>query len=172
MIFLAVGATGGIRFRLSRLFNRMKNSLLLSILVGAAIVAASTMHAQSASQSRPGFKIVTHPDNPFSSLTRAQISNFLLKKKSRWKNGWQVDPVDLGSRSSVRAEMSQLIHERSVASIKNYWQRQIFSGNNTPPPELETDQEVVDFVKNNRGSIGYVSGGFSSDEVKVVNISD
>lgn len=150
----------------------MKNTLLLSILVSVAIIAASTMYAQSASQSQAGFKVVVHPDNPFVSLTRSQISNYLLKKKSRWKNGWQVDPVDLGSRSSVRAEMSQLIHERSVASIKNYWQRQIFSGNNTPPPELETDQEVVDFVKNNRGSIGYVSEDFDTDDVKVVNISD
>ncbi len=174
MIFLAVGYD---RYSLplspEYALIVMKNLFLLSLVAAAALVAASAMYGQSSTPPTPtGFKVVVHPSNPFGSLSRSQISNFLLKKKSRWKNGWQVDPVDLDSRSSVRAEMSQFIHERSVASIKNYWQRQIFSGHNTPPPELDTDQAVVDFVKSNRGGIGYVSVDFATSGVKVITISD
>ena len=155
----------------------MKYLLLLSITLCTAWLAVQAAIAQQArgglgNEIEPAaFKVVVNSANESNVLSRSQISNYLLKKKSRWENGSQVDPVDLVSRSKIRAAMSQLIHERSVASIKNYWQRQIFSGHNTPPPELDSDQAVLDFVGSNPGGIGYVAAGTPTpDEVKELKI--
>lgn len=155
----------------------MKRFLLLSAVLATALlwgIAGSSHGQESSIGATDSFKIVVHRTNPLDSMTRSQISSFLLKKKNRWPSGGGVDPVDLDGRSSVRASMSQAIHQRSVASIKNYWQRQIFAGYNTPPPELEDDAKVVDFVKENPGAIGYVSArvDLTDSEVKAVTITD
>ena len=47
----------------------------------------------------------------------------------------------------------------SVAAVKLYWQQAVFSGRDVPPPELDSEQEVVRFVLRNPGAIGYVSDG-------------
>ncbi len=61
---------------------------------------------------------------------------WLLKERSRWDDSSSVQPVDLDSKSPTREEFSRDVHGRSVTSIKNYWRRQIFSGNKVPPPEV------------------------------------
>ena len=66
--------------------------------------------------------------------------------------------------------MSQSIHLRSVASIKNYWQRQIFAGHNTPPPEVDDDDAVIDFIAEHPGAIGYISSETSVSDVKVIKV--
>jgi ABC-type phosphate transport system substrate-binding protein len=43
--------------------------------------------------------------------------------------------------------------------VKSYWQQQIFSGRDVPPPEKQTENDVVAFVRSNPGAIGYVSKG-------------
>jgi len=44
------------------------------------------------------------------------------------------------------------------------------NGNSVPPPEFSSDAEMINFVKNNRSAIGYISPNASIDGVKVVNI--
>jgi hypothetical protein len=46
---------------------------------------------------------------------------------------------------------------KSVSSIKAYWQQQIFSGRDVPPPEKQSEAEVLEFVRSNATAIGYVS---------------
>ena len=120
------------------------------------------------------FKIVVNSSNPVSSLTVKDVSNYFLKKVTRWKNGQKVLPVDLKDTSTVREIFSKDIHGRKVSSIKAYWQKQIFSGRNVPPAEKGTENEVLAFIDKNPGAIGYVSSSTSRGRyrVKVLNIEE
>ena len=122
-----------------------------------------------------GFKVIVHPDNPTTSLSAKDVSNYLLKKKTKWNaDGFKekVDPIDLGGDSPTRETFSKEVHGRSVSSIKSFWQRQIFSGREVPPPEAASDAEVITYVKSHPGAIGYVSASASLDGVKVVSVAD
>lgn len=135
-------------------------------------VLALSVALWSAAQSSD-FKVIVHQDNPASRLTKKDVSNFLLKKSTRWnENGFQapVSPIDLDGKNPTREDFSKEVHGRSVSTIKNYWQRQIFGGHEAPPPEVASDAEVVAFVRNNRGAIGYVSSGTRLDGVKEVTL--
>ncbi len=125
---------------------------------------------RSEAQDNAKYRIVVNTANPNRELTKTQVSNFLLKKKSKWDHGVDVMPADLDSQSSVRAAMSDEIHGRSVSAIKNFWQRQIFSGRDVPPPELSDDSRMLDFVRGNPGAIGYVSPSAKVEGVKVVSV--
>lgn len=142
----------------------------LTILV-LAIVALLGAHGPSAA-AQEDYRVIVNRDNPADSITKDQLSDYLLKKDSRWDHGEPADPVDLDSGSDVRQVFSKEVHGRSVSSIKNYWQRQIFSGRGVPPPEVTSDQAVIDFVRSRPGAIGYVSSRAQVNGVKTLTVAD
>lgn len=118
------------------------------------------------------YVVIVHRDNPTDSLPRKKVSRLLLKEISTWDGGLSAQPVDLDSKSPVRSAFSRDVHGRSVSSIKNFWQRQIFSGEGVPPPEVADDAAVIAFVRSNPGGIGYVSAQARLDGgVKVLDIA-
>lgn len=140
------------------------------ILLFLAIV---TSLASLAPAQDTGYKVIVNADNPIKSLTRSQISNLFLKKLGRWPDSdLSAKPIDLDSASSVREAFSQDVHKRSISNIKNYWQRQIFSGKDLPPPEAKDDADMLRQVRDTRGAIGYVSASASTTGVKVLTVVD
>ena len=106
-------------------------------------------------------------------MSKADLSKLFLRKTIKWDSGLIVRPVDQAPDRSVRESFSRSIHGKKVASIKSYWQKMIFSVRSTPPPELETERGVMEYVRENSGAIGYVSAGASiGSGVKVLRITD
>lgn len=124
-------------------------------------------------QEKSSFVVIVHPDNPAKSVSKKKVSRLMLKELAKWEGGLSARPVDLDSRSETRREFSRDVHGRSVSSIKNYWQRQIFSGRAVPPPEVANDNAVITHVRSHPGAIGYVSASarLSGAGVKVLNLS-
>ncbi len=152
--------------------NTMKSKFIFLLLIGSALLVGPHWRS-TAQESGVSFQVIANSKNTSTTLSKDRISDLLLKKAVKWEDGVEAMPVDLVD-SDVREAFSRDIHGRSVASIKNYWQRQIFSGGKTPPPELD-EEDVVDHVSKNRGGIGYVGVGYAlraGSGVKVIKVAD
>jgi ABC-type phosphate transport system substrate-binding protein len=117
------------------------------------------------------YKVIVNSSNEISSLSKKEASDLFLKKKVKWANGNKVTPVDLSSNSKVRETFSQQVHGRSTAAIRNFWQQAAFSGTGTAPSEKISDEDVIEFVKNNPGAVGYVSLSANTTGVKIITIN-
>jgi ABC-type phosphate transport system substrate-binding protein len=117
-----------------------------------------------------GYRIVVNPANPTASLTRAEVSRLFLKKTAKWKDGQAVLPVDQERVSPVRQAFSASVHEKDVDAISSYWQVLVFSGRDVPPRIVKSDAEVLQFVRDNPGAVGYVSEQGPVPGVKVVSV--
>jgi ABC-type phosphate transport system substrate-binding protein len=126
------------------------HQFIRAVFLGALLVTAGSAWAA-------GFKIVVHPSNPLSSMTKNEVSEYLLKRKLEWPDGKPVIPVDQQESSPVRAAVLHDLFGRSATAIRNYWQQQIFSGRAVPPVEKASDEEVMTFIQSSPGAIGYVS---------------
>lgn len=104
-----------------------------------------------------GFVVVVNEQNPVSTIPRALVSRFFLKKVSRWDSGAVALPVDLPADSPVRDAFTRRVLSKTVGSVKAYWQQQIFSGRDVPPPEKPGEEAVLEFVLLNPAAIAYVS---------------
>jgi ABC-type phosphate transport system substrate-binding protein len=138
-------------------------TVLCTWLLGVGAVSAVAVGEDS-------LKLVVNPSNPVSSVTRDQASRIFLKKSSTWDNGQRMMPVDLDESSPVRAKFSQIILGKDLAAVSSYWQRQIFSGGGTPPPTKGSDAEVLAYVRDNPGAVGYVSATADTTGVKVIQV--
>jgi ABC-type phosphate transport system substrate-binding protein len=116
------------------------------------------------------FHVIVNPDNATSAVERKFLAEAFLKKVTRWPNDELIRPVDQDSSAPARHAFSDGVLKRSVAAVKSYWQQMVFSGGGVPPPELDSEGDVVKFVLRNRGAVGYVSGSVNLQGAKIVTV--
>ncbi len=142
---------------------------LLPIAFVVLALAASGAGADTRSAS-PGLRLIVNPRNPATALERRWIADAFLKKLTRWPNEELVRPVDLDRDSPARRRFSEDVLKRSVSEVASYWQQLVFSGRGVPPPEFDSEEQVVKFVLKNPGAIGYVSGSVDIGNATVVQL--
>jgi len=101
------------------------------------------------------FMLIAHPTVSVSKLTIEQASDCFLKKDTSWNDGNPVRPVTLADRPTSES-FDLTVHRRNSLAIRKYWQRQVFTGRGTPPPQKKTPEEVLRYVSSTPGAIGYV----------------
>ena len=116
------------------------------------------------------FQVVVNSKNAVKSLTKKQVSDYFLKKKTKWSDGTKIIPVDLSSKSKVRTSFSKKIHKKSTVQVRAYWQQSVFSGKASPPSEKTSDAVVINYVKTHKGAIGYISSKTKASGVKVLTV--
>jgi ABC-type phosphate transport system substrate-binding protein len=126
--------------------------------------------AVGAEAPRPGYVVIVHPKIQVTKVDRKFLAEVFLQRTTRWSDDTPIRPVDLGPASAARGRFSQEILSRSVASMRNYWQQRIFSGQGLPPPELADDETVVGYVASHPGAIGYVASGTRLGGVRAVDV--
>jgi ABC-type phosphate transport system substrate-binding protein len=134
----------------------MKRILLT---LAAAVVAAAAPAVARAQ----GFVVIVNSAGP-ASVSKDDASKAFLKK------GGTLVAVDQGRSAAVRDAFSKAVLGRPASAMVTYWQQQIFAGKDVPPPQKNSDAEVVAFVKANPYGIGYVSAGADVAGVKTVTL--
>jgi ABC-type phosphate transport system substrate-binding protein len=143
-------------------------SLLLLVIAWLAFCAWPA--SATGGTSMAAYKVIVHPTNPISSVERKFLEDAFLKKVVTWPGGASIRPADLAASSPVRRTFSEEVLMRSVNAVRAYWQQHIFSGRALPPPELDTNDDVVHYVLKHEGAVGYLSAGASQGDCKVVDV--
>ena len=145
--------------------SRLRNGIV-ALALGAAIWSGALPLRAEGGQ----FRVIINPDNPVGSVDRRFLADAFFKKATRWPDNEMIRPVDLAPGVAVRHFFSDDVLKRSVAAVKNYWQQMVFSGRGVPPPELDSESDIVRFVAKNRGAVGYVSPGTNTAAVKIIPV--
>jgi ABC-type phosphate transport system substrate-binding protein len=137
----------------------------------ALAVAALPASAGADSASAFPFRVIVNANNPVSRVDHKFLLQAFLGKTTRWSDNQLIRPADLSPESAVRRRFSDEALRRSVSAVKSYWLQVVFSGHGVPPPEFETEDDVVKFVRRTPGAVAYVSGAANVDGTKVVEVN-
>lgn len=143
----------------------MRRLVSLLFVVVLALCVAGVSRATA-----PAFVVIVNTDNPASSVARKFLGEAFLKKSTRWPHGEVIRPVDQAPDAGVRRRFSDEVLKRSVAAVRSYWQQMIFAGRDVPPPELGSDEHVIEYVQKHTGAVGYVNATAKLGRVKVVSV--
>lgn len=146
------------------------NSVFMRRIVARTVVSAGALLLLSTRASAQDFKVIVNSANSTTELTTDVATKVFLKQAPKFPNGTAAQPVDQGKTSPTRLAFTRTVLGRAVTAVESYWQQQIFSGKDVPPPTKPTDDEVIAYVKANPGAIGYVSSGAAVAGVKVVTV--
>jgi ABC-type phosphate transport system substrate-binding protein len=135
-------------------------------IVAMVLLAAANIWAQGG-----GYKIVVNPSNPVTSISKDEVARIFLKKTTKFSDGRTASPVDLAVNSSVRESFSKSVLGKPASAVDAYWQQQIFSGRDIPPPQ-KSEAAAISFVHANENGIAYVSSSADTSGLKVINVGD
>ncbi len=118
----------------------------------------------------PAFKVIVHPDNPVSRVDRDLLRDAFLKRATEWRSGDTIRPIDLTRRFPVRDRFTRDVLKKTPSQLKSYWTQQIFSGKGVPPPEADAVADVIAYVLDHLGGVGYVPASVDVGDAKPVRV--
>lgn len=101
-------------------------------------------------------------------LTRNEVVNIFFGRHRQYFNGTEAQPVDVAGVHAERADFYRRLVNKPLADIDAYWSRFIFSGKVRPPAQVRTPEEVVQWVADHPGGIGYARLHRADARVRVV----
>lgn|GEM_PF-2677406 len=111
---------------------------------------------------------IVHSEFPHETLTKKQIADVYLGRCIRWSPVLKAFPIDQGKDSEMGKAFLSKIVEMYGWEYENWWVEVSISGQAMPIQIAGSDEEVVEYVKNTKGAIGYICASTPHEGVKVV----
>lgn len=106
---------------------------------------------------------------PASELTSQEIKKIFLGKKKVWGNGLKVEMAVLSDGQLTDRFLKTYVKKNSSMYGK-YWKKQVFTGGAKPPVAFVREKDLVEYVSNTKGAVGYVSSQSYTDSVKILSV--
>lgn len=113
--------------------------------------------------------IIAHPDTPLATLTTDEVQRIFLGKMSIWKNGKKIVPVCLKGGKSHDAFLRSLM-DMNGSQFDIFWRQAVFTGTGQMPKSFVDEEEVVRFVNNTPGGLGYIDSETRHGTVKIIGV--
>jgi ABC-type phosphate transport system substrate-binding protein len=131
---------------------------MISAMVAMAVLMAT---ASTAAHSQERLVVIVNSDNPVNQLSRGDLEKIYLGKRGFWEWGKAIKTVDLIEPKTKEEDTSRAAFcadylHKSLAILKSYWVRAIFSGKGQPPLVFPGAGGVINYVGDNVEAIGYV----------------
>src|ERR1700689_5863641 len=94
--------------------------------------------------------------SPITALTKNQIVDIFLGKRTLFPDGTSAIPIDQIEGSATRDAFYIRFAGMSPAQVKAFWSRIIFTGRGQPPRRVATGVETKNLLASNPNAIGYV----------------
>ena len=114
--------------------------------------------------------IIVNPDVS-STVLKNDLKRIYLNRKKRWNGGKGIVTATLADGTLHRLFLEKYIN-KSSAQFNTFWKRVIFTGKGAPPKNFQTEEELVVFVANTPGAIGYVSRNVPLEGVRVLEFEN
>ena len=121
-----------------------------------------------------GYIIIVNKSITDEVFNRADIESIFLGKKTRWSNGIKTVPVTM-KEGEIHEQFIREVIRKSLNAYMNYWRKMIFTGKGVMPVSFETNKEILQYVNNTPGAIGYLSDAVKIDDfedVVIVRLSE
>lgn len=104
-------------------------------------------------------------------LTKTDVMNIFLGKKTTWDNGSKITFVILKEGDTHKKFLRTYV-KRNPTQFKNHWKKMLFTGKGVIPKSFASDADVVDYVSKNENTVGYISSSGSTAGTKIITITE
>ncbi len=108
---------------------------------------------------------------PIEQVSAREIRDIFIGEQVKWKNGKRIVLVVLMG-TDIHKEFTKKYTRKTSSQFFTYWRSLIFTGKGVFPMSFDTEEELISFVANTEGAIGYVSSGTKTDNVKTIKVTD
>ncbi len=112
--------------------------------------------------------VIGNKSVPESSVDNEWVKNVYLGNITKWNNN---DPIVLSviNDKDIHSKFLKKYLNRKPSQFKAIWRNMMFTGKGKMPKTLDSKQEMLDFVANNKGAVGYIVSDAKTERIKIIN---
>ena len=111
---------------------------------------------------------VVSANSPVTTLTKSEVMDIFLSKRTHFPDGTSAVPIDQREGSAARDQFYSVYGSMSAAQIKAFWSRIIFTGRGQPPKSVSNGEEAKKLVAADPNAIAYIDQSMVDSSVRVV----
>ena len=115
--------------------------------------------------------IIGNRNLPFDTLTRQQLVDIFIQKKTMWEDNEKLSVVLLEGGDTHKLFLKTYLG-KSPIQYTLYWKKLVFTGKGHIPITFRTERNLMKHVALTGGAIGYISSTIKPHRVKVITIVD
>jgi ABC-type phosphate transport system substrate-binding protein len=113
--------------------------------------------------------VVVNAASSVERMKQEEVINLFMGRTRKLPSGITALPIDQGGpQQKIRAAFYRTLVGKELPEINAYWARLLFSGQANPPRQAESEEEVLEILRNNKGAIGYVSRSRVDKRLRIV----
>ncbi len=157
--------------RLTIVLRILAMAITVSIIPPAGITRPTVLEPQGSPAADECLAILVNRSNPVENLSFEELRKVFLGEQNHWSDGRRITVVMLESGKPERQVVLTRIYRMEDKDFNAYFLRHVFTGEiHAAPTTLATPTEVLKFVSNVQGAIGYLRTIAVDESVKVVRI--
>lgn len=122
------------------------------------MILLTAVLAAAAPSPDPHPQVIVHADVAATSeLSRREVRDLFLGRRTRWKGGVPVVPVMRPLSDPLSVAFCTKVLGWPCARVAAHWQREQLAGRAVRPPVKHQEAELIDAVASTPGAIAYVS---------------
>jgi len=109
-------------------------------------------------------------------MSKSDVINIYMGRDQKLGHKQAALPLDINNDYAEKSIFYKRLIDRDIAEVNSYWVRVMFSGQSSPPRQIDSYQQIAELVKDNIGAIAYVPESFlkelNAGDYKVVFVLD
>ena len=112
--------------------------------------------------------VVVNPKNTVAGLSRDEVIDIFMGRNRQLSSGIIALPLDLPGSSAEREAFYLRLTGKSMSEINAYWARLVFTGRASTPTLVNSQEEALQKVAENRNAVAYIKRSKATAQAKVV----
>ncbi len=100
---------------------------------------------------------------PVESVSKKELEKIFLGKMQAWEGKLKVSPSIMHHKTDIGDRFFDDVLDMSYRKYNKHWLKIVFSGSNAAPPEFKTVEEIIAYVSQKDGGIGFVPASAAKD---------
>lgn len=117
-------------------------------------------------------KLITHSSVNTASLDKDQVRRIFTMYQTNWSDSQPIVVYVLASNNTTHQFFSREILGLFPYQLDRIWNKLIYSGLGEAPTKVYSEQEMLEKIEQQPGSIGYVMSVAVPDDVNIVQLTE
>ena len=127
--------------------------LSIALMLGLLFSVVANGFAQKA-QDKGVF--IVNRSVPVTSVTKKEIEKIYLGRMNAWEGKLKISSCILGPKTDLGDRFFDKVLKMSYRKYSKYWLKIVFSGSKPAPFEFQTAEDVINYVSQKDGGIGFI----------------
>ena len=113
--------------------------------------------------------IIAYQNTPETTISAKDLQEIFLGKRVQWKDNAAIHPATV-KEPELHENFLKRYVKKTPSQWIAHWKRMVFTGNGTPPQQFATQQELLKYVADTAGAIGYVDAELPVEHVTIMKV--